>query len=87
MGQIYDFPQNQDRSAFIDFVKNKLDGGMSFYEISNLFGVSEQAIKYHWHRYHLKTGRFSKKSPVKPRKRPADVYRDYLVELAKAGIQ
>lgn len=62
---MYLLPQNYEISERISLIKKHLDQGMSFYDIAQLFGVTEGAIKYHWERYgNSKDFSSSNKTPV-----------------------
>lgn len=75
----YFLPSDYPIAQRIRIIAGHLDEGMSFHDIAVLFDVQEPTIRYHWDRYHLK----SKKRPYK---KPRDVYKEYLVELHKAGL-
>jgi len=53
--KIYEFPSQIPVKRRIEIIEKHLDEGMSFREIGRLFGVSSEAIKYHWKRFKLKT--------------------------------
>lgn len=81
MKQIYHTPGYYPVEERIALIKRHMDEGLSFYQIAPLFGSCEQTIKYHHDRYIKPAPRF-----FKPYKKPTDVYKEYLVELHKAGL-
>ena len=51
--KIYEFPSQIPVKRRIAIIEKHLDEGMSFREIGRLFGVSGEAIRYHWKRFKL----------------------------------
>lgn len=75
---MYNYPQFHEKDERIAIINKHLSEGMDFDAIGKMFsGVGGSAIRYHYNRYHLKK---------RPREKQRDVYRDYLIELHKAGL-
>lgn len=72
----------------ISLIRKHIEEGLDFDQIGELFNVQGATIKYHWNRYFLRTTHQKPKQKPKqrPKQRPRDVYREYLVELSKAGL-
>ncbi|MGR3219238.1 MAG: hypothetical protein ACUZ8H_05390 [Candidatus Anammoxibacter sp.] len=51
--KIYEFPSQIPVKRRMEIIEKHLGEGLSFREIGRLFGVSGEAIRYHWKRFKL----------------------------------
>jgi len=83
----YKWPQCYPIKERIELIEKELNEGNSFIKVSQMFDVTEAAIKYHWNRYKLsKKPRYKSKKLKKTKLLKSDPYKDYLHELVSAGL-